>query len=164
MAARADPCGARVSRCSPKDNREHVLGADARPRRRVRPRRGRPALTARVLPPRPFPLRPAVGARRPAREAARARDRRSSGARSCDIGELDVPEPIFEIPGPLARSNAKIDLHPTIGSRWLATTPGLSSLVLCALASRALDLHRLPRSQGRPRVPLWSLLAAVCDC
>jgi HD-GYP domain-containing protein (c-di-GMP phosphodiesterase class II) len=52
------------------------------------------------------------------------------GALVHDIGELDVPEPIFDQHGPLATIERRnVDLHPEIGSRWLATTPGLSSLV-----------------------------------
>src|SRR4029077_1983052 len=42
-----------------------------------------------------------------------------------DIGERDVPEPILTQPGPLATIERKaVDLHPAIGSRWLAGTPG----------------------------------------
>ena len=52
------------------------------------------------------------------------------GALVHDIGEIDVPESIFEIPGPLAGSQRDtLREHTVAGARWLATTPGLASLV-----------------------------------
>ena len=83
-----------------------------------------------------------------------------------DIGELDVPEPIFEIPGPLATiERHNVDLHATIGSRWLAATPGLSSLVPYARwHHERFDGNGYPDRKGGHEVPLTVALVAVCDC
>jgi HD-GYP domain-containing protein (c-di-GMP phosphodiesterase class II) len=88
------------------------------------------------------------------------------GALVHDIGELDVPEPIFEIPGPLATIERKnVDLHATIGSRWLATTPGLASLVPYARwHHERFDGAGYPDRKGGHEVPLSVQLVAVCDC
>jgi len=88
------------------------------------------------------------------------------GALVHDIGELDVPEPIFEHPGPLATIDRKtVDLHPEIGSRWLATTPGLSSLVPYAQwHHERFDGKGYPDGRGGHEVPLTVALVAVCDC
>jgi HD-GYP domain-containing protein (c-di-GMP phosphodiesterase class II) len=88
------------------------------------------------------------------------------GALVHDIGELDVPEPIFEIPGPLPTLERKtVDLHATIGSRWLATTPGLSSLVPYARwHHERFDGMGYPDRKGGHEVPLSVALVAVCDC
>jgi len=88
------------------------------------------------------------------------------GALVHDIGELDVPEPIFEIPGPLPTIERKtVDLHATIGSRWLGTTPGLSSLVPYARwHHERFDGTGYPDRKGGHEVPLSVALVAVCDC
>lgn len=88
------------------------------------------------------------------------------GALVHDIGELDVPEPILEQPGPLATIERKtVDLHPTIGSRWLATTPGLSSLVPYARwHHERFDGKGYPDRRCGHEVPLTVALVAVCDC
>jgi len=88
------------------------------------------------------------------------------GALVHDIGELDVPEPILERPGPLLTIERKtIDLHPGIGSRWLATTPGLSSLVPYARwHHERFDGKGYPDGRGGSEVPLTVALVAVCDC
>src|SRR5438445_160231 len=73
-----------------------------------------------------------------------------------DIGELDVPAPILEQPGPLATIERKtVDLHPSIGSRWLAGTPGLSSLVPYARwHHERFDGKGYPDGRGGNEVPL----------
>jgi HD-GYP domain-containing protein (c-di-GMP phosphodiesterase class II) len=83
-----------------------------------------------------------------------------------DIGELDVPEPILTQPGPLATIERKaVDLHPAIGSRWLAGTPGLSSLVPYARwHHERFDGKGYPDGRGGHEVPLTVALVAVCDC
>ena len=83
-----------------------------------------------------------------------------------DIGELDVPEPILAQPGPLATIERKaVDLHPAIGSRWLAGTPGLSSLVPYARwHHERFDGKGYPDGRGGHEVPLTVALVAVCDC
>jgi len=83
-----------------------------------------------------------------------------------DIGELDVPAPILEQPGPLATIERKtVDLHPSIGSRWLAGTPGLSSLVPYARwHHERFDGKGYPDGRGGHEVPLTVALVAVCDC
>ena len=88
------------------------------------------------------------------------------GALVHDIGELDVPEPIFEQPGPLAPVDRKaVNLHSEIGSRWLATTPGLSSLVPYARwHHERFDGTGYPDARGGHEVPLTVALVAVCDC
>jgi HD-GYP domain-containing protein (c-di-GMP phosphodiesterase class II) len=88
------------------------------------------------------------------------------GAMVHDIGELDVPEPIFKIPGPLATiERENVDLHATIGSRWLATTPGLASLVPYARwHHERFDGTGYPDRKGGHEVPLSVALVAVCDC
>jgi len=88
------------------------------------------------------------------------------GALVHDIGELDVPEPIFAIPGPLPTIERKtVDLHPAIGSRWLATTPGLSSLVPYARwHHERFDGTGYPDRRGGHEVPLTVALVGVCDC
>ena len=88
------------------------------------------------------------------------------GALVHDIGELDVPEPIFETPGPLATIDRKtVDLHPGIGSRWLATMPGLSSLVPYARwHHERFDGTGYPDGRGGHEVPLTVALVGVCDC
>ena len=88
------------------------------------------------------------------------------GALVHDIGELDVPAPILDRPGPLAVLERKtVDLHPAIGSRWLATTPGLSSLVPYAhWHHERFDGKGYPDGRGGHEVPLTVALVAVCDC
>jgi HD-GYP domain-containing protein (c-di-GMP phosphodiesterase class II) len=88
------------------------------------------------------------------------------GALVHDIGELDVPEPIFQIPGPLPTIERKtVDLHCAIGSRWLATTPGLSSLVPYARwHHERFDGTGYPDRRGGHEVPLTVALVGVCDC
>jgi HD-GYP domain-containing protein (c-di-GMP phosphodiesterase class II) len=88
------------------------------------------------------------------------------GAMVHDIGELDVPAPIFQIPGPLATIERKtVDLHATIGSRWLATTPGLATLVPYARwHHERFDGTGYPDRKGGHEVPLSVALVAVCDC
>jgi len=88
------------------------------------------------------------------------------GALVHDIGELDVPEPILEHPGPLATIERKtVDLHPGIGSRWLATTPGLSPLVPYARwHHERFDGKGYPDGRAAGEVPLTVALVAVCDC
>jgi HD-GYP domain-containing protein (c-di-GMP phosphodiesterase class II) len=83
-----------------------------------------------------------------------------------DIGELDVPEPILTQPGPLAVIDRKtVDLHPAIGSRWLAGTPGLSSLVPFARwHHERFDGKGYPDGRGGHEVPLTVALVAMCDC
>jgi len=83
-----------------------------------------------------------------------------------DIGELDVPEPILATPGPLATLERRaVDEHPSIGSRWLAGTPGLSSLVPYARwHHERFDGRGYPDGRGGHEVPLTVALVAVCDC
>jgi HD-GYP domain-containing protein (c-di-GMP phosphodiesterase class II) len=83
-----------------------------------------------------------------------------------DIGELDVPEPILATPGPLAVLERRtVDEHPSIGSRWLAGTPGLSSLVPYARwHHERFDGRGYPDGRGGHEVPLTVALVAVCDC
>jgi HD-GYP domain-containing protein (c-di-GMP phosphodiesterase class II) len=83
-----------------------------------------------------------------------------------DIGELEVPEPILATPGPLAVLERRtIDEHPSIGSRWLAGTPGLSSLVPYARwHHERFDGRGYPDKRGGHEVPLTVALVAVCDC
>ena len=75
------------------------------------------------------------------------------GALVHDIGELDVPEAIFEVPGPLGvNQRASLAEHTVVGARWLAThsRPRLARTVR-ALASRALRRQRLSRPPRWPR-------------
>ena len=83
-----------------------------------------------------------------------------------DIGELEVPEPILATPGPLAVLERRtVDEHPSIGSRWLAGTPGLSSLVPYARwHHERFDGRGYPDQRGGHEVPLTVALVAVCDC
>jgi HD-GYP domain-containing protein (c-di-GMP phosphodiesterase class II) len=83
-----------------------------------------------------------------------------------DIGELEVPEPILATPGPLATIERRaVDEHPSIGSRWLAGTPGLSSLVPYARwHHERFDGRGYPDGRGGHEVPLTVALVAVCDC
>jgi HD-GYP domain-containing protein (c-di-GMP phosphodiesterase class II) len=88
------------------------------------------------------------------------------GALVHDIGELEVPEAIFAIPGPLA-SNERDTLveHTAVGARWLATTPGLASLVPFARwHHERFDGKGYPDRRGGHEVPLTIALVAVCDC
>ena len=88
------------------------------------------------------------------------------GALVHDIGELDVPETIFETPGALAtRQRETIHEHAAIGARWLATTPGLASLVPYARwHHERFDGKGYPDARGGHEVPLTVALVAVCDC
>jgi HD-GYP domain-containing protein (c-di-GMP phosphodiesterase class II) len=88
------------------------------------------------------------------------------GALVHDIGELDVPEAIFETPGPLATiERATVVEHTIIGARWLATTPGLGSLVPFARwHHERFDGTGYPDRRGGHEVPLTIALVAVCDC
>jgi HD-GYP domain-containing protein (c-di-GMP phosphodiesterase class II) len=88
------------------------------------------------------------------------------GALVHDIGELDVPEGIFEIPGPLPIvERANVVEHTVIGARWLATTPGLGSLVPFARwHHERFDGTGYPDRRGGHEVPLTVALVAVCDC
>jgi HD-GYP domain-containing protein (c-di-GMP phosphodiesterase class II) len=83
-----------------------------------------------------------------------------------DIGELEVPEPILATPGPLATLERRtVDEHPSVGSRWLAGTPGLSSLVPYARwHHERFDGRGYPDQRGGHEVPLTVALVAVCDC
>jgi len=83
-----------------------------------------------------------------------------------DIGELEVPEPILATPGPLAVLERRtVDEHASIGSRWLAGTPGLSSLVPYARwHHERFDGRGYPDKRGGHEVPLTVALVAVCDC
>jgi HD-GYP domain-containing protein (c-di-GMP phosphodiesterase class II) len=88
------------------------------------------------------------------------------GALVHDVGELDVPEAIFETPGPLAVvERATLVEHTVIGARWLATTPGLASLVPFARwHHERFDGTGYPDRRGGHEVPLTVALVAVCDC
>jgi HD-GYP domain-containing protein (c-di-GMP phosphodiesterase class II) len=88
------------------------------------------------------------------------------GALVHDIGELDVPEAIFATPGPLATVEREaIDEHAAIGARWLAGTPGLSSLVPYARwHHERFDGKGYPDRRGGHEVPLTVALVTVCDC
>jgi len=88
------------------------------------------------------------------------------GALVHDIGELDVPEAIFETPGPLAIiERANVVEHTIIGARWLATTPGLGALVPFARwHHERFDGKGYPDRRGGNEVPLTIALVAVCDC
>jgi HD-GYP domain-containing protein (c-di-GMP phosphodiesterase class II) len=88
------------------------------------------------------------------------------GALVHDIGELDVHEGIFEIPGPLPIvERANVVEHTVIGARWLATTPGLGSLVPFARwHHERFDGTGYPDRRGGHEVPLTIALVAVCDC
>jgi len=83
-----------------------------------------------------------------------------------DIGELEVPEPILATPGPLAvLERRNVDEHASIGSRWIAGTPGLSSLVPYARwHHERFDGRGYPDQRGGHEVPLTVALVAVCDC
>jgi HD-GYP domain-containing protein (c-di-GMP phosphodiesterase class II) len=88
------------------------------------------------------------------------------GALVHDIGELDVHEGIFEIPGPLPIvERANVVEHTIIGARWLATTPGIGSLVPFARwHHERFDGTGYPDRRGGHEVPLTIALVAVCDC
>jgi len=88
------------------------------------------------------------------------------GALVHDIGELDVPEAIFAIPGPLATIEREaVHEHTVIGARWLAGTPGLSSLVPYARwHHERFDGKGYPDRRGGHEVPLTVALVTVCDC
>lgn len=88
------------------------------------------------------------------------------GALIHDVGELDVPESILETPGPLATiERATVVEHTVIGARWLATTPGLASLVPFARwHHERFDGTGYPDRRGGHEVPLTVALVAVCDC
>ena len=88
------------------------------------------------------------------------------GALVHDIGELDVPQAIFETPGPLAGvQRATLAEHTVVGARWLATTPGLASLVPFARwHHERFDGDGYPDRRGGHEVPLTVALVAVCDC
>ena len=88
------------------------------------------------------------------------------GALVHDIGELDVPEAIFDTPGPLAIiERATVVEHTILGARWLATTPGLGSLVPFARwHHERFDGTGYPDRRGGHEVPLTVALVAVCDC
>ena len=88
------------------------------------------------------------------------------GALVHDIGEIDVPEAIFERPGPLATiERATVVGHTAIGARWLAETPGLESLVPFARwHHERFDGTGYPDGRGGHEVPLAVALVAVCDC
>jgi putative nucleotidyltransferase with HDIG domain len=88
------------------------------------------------------------------------------GALLHDIGELDVPEAIFETPGPLAiLERASVVEHTIIGARWLAATPGLGALVPFARwHHERFDGTGYPDRRGGHEVPLTIALVAVCDC
>jgi len=83
-----------------------------------------------------------------------------------DIGELDVPEAIFATPGPLATVEREaVWEHTSIGARWLAGTPGLSSLVPYARwHHERFDGTGYPDGRGGHEVPLTVALVTVCDC
>ena len=88
------------------------------------------------------------------------------GALVHDVGELDVPEAIFETPGPLATiERATVVEHTVIGARWLATTPGLAPLVPFARwHHERFDGTGYPDRRGGHEVPLTVALVGVCDC
>jgi HD-GYP domain-containing protein (c-di-GMP phosphodiesterase class II) len=88
------------------------------------------------------------------------------GALVHDIGELDVPESIFATPGPLAGiDRASVVEHTIVGARWLATTPGLASLVPFARwHHERFDGTGYPDGRGGHEVPLTVALVAACDC
>jgi HD-GYP domain-containing protein (c-di-GMP phosphodiesterase class II) len=88
------------------------------------------------------------------------------GALVHDIGELEVPEAIFEIPGPLgAGQRETVVEHTVVGARWLATIPGLASLVPFARwHHERFDGGGYPDRRGGHEVPLMIALVAVCDC
>ena len=88
------------------------------------------------------------------------------GALVHDVGELDVPESIFDTPGPLATIERETVVeHPVIGARWLATTPGLTSLVPFARwHHERFDGTGYPDRRGGHEVPLTVALVGVCDC
>ena len=90
-----------------------------------------------------------------ARAAARVpRSARSTGARSCTTSASSTfPSRSSSTPGPLATIERKtVDLHPAIGSRWLATTPGLVvARAVRPLAPRTLRRQGLSRRSRRAR-------------
>jgi HD-GYP domain-containing protein (c-di-GMP phosphodiesterase class II) len=88
------------------------------------------------------------------------------GALVHDIGELEVPQAIFDEPGPLAtEQRATLVEHTVVGARWLATTPGLASLVPFARwHHERFDATGYPDQRGGNEVPLTIALVAVCDC
>jgi HD-GYP domain-containing protein (c-di-GMP phosphodiesterase class II) len=88
------------------------------------------------------------------------------GALVHDIGEIDVPESIFETPGPLGvNQRDTVRTHTVAGARWLATTPGLASLVPFARwHHERFDGRGYPDGRGGHEVPLTIALVAVCDC
>jgi HD-GYP domain-containing protein (c-di-GMP phosphodiesterase class II) len=88
------------------------------------------------------------------------------GALVHDIGEIDVPEEIFETPGPLGGNQREtLRKHTVAGARWLATTPGLATLVPFARwHHERFDGNGYPDGRGGHEVPLTIALVAVCDC
>ena len=88
------------------------------------------------------------------------------GALVHDIGELDIPESIFEVPGPLTTSQRETLVeHTVVGARWLAGIPGLGSLVPFARwHHERFDGNGYPDRRGGHEVPLTISLVAVCDC
>ena len=89
------------------------------------------------------------------------------GALVHDIGELDVPEAIFEIPGSLPTSQRE-DRGPTPRHRRaLARDHDRPGIVgpLRTLPARTLRRQRgYPDRRGGHEVPLTIALVAVCDC
>ena len=83
-----------------------------------------------------------------------------------DIGELDVPEPIFEIPGPLAT------IERTTSTCTRRSAPaGSRRRPACRRSSRTPRWHHerfdgtgYPDRKGGHEVPLTVALVAVCDC
>ena len=88
------------------------------------------------------------------------------GALVHDIGELDVPETIFETPGPLGGNQREtLRNHTVAGARWLATIPGLATLVPFARwHHERFDGSGYPDRRGGHEVPLTIALVAACDC
>ncbi len=87
------------------------------------------------------------------------------GALLHDIGELDVPAEILDTPGPLEPvQRLSVVEHTIIGARWLATVPGLASLVPYARwHHERFDGKGYPDGRGGHEVPLTVALVGVCD-
>jgi polar amino acid transport system substrate-binding protein len=67
--------------------------------------------------------------------------------------------------GALVHDIGEIDEHAAIGARWLAGTPGLSSLVPYARwHHERFDGKGYPDRRGGHEVPLTVALVTVCDC
>ena len=99
--------------------------------------------------------------------AREARSARSTGAHSCTTSASSMCPRADLRDARAARADRSQGREPAhrIGSRWLATTPGLSSLVpYRAGITSASTAPVIRTARGGHEVPLTVALVAVCDC